>query len=29
MVVSSIILGGIYPWAVQTFQVVPNEKTLE
>ena len=29
MVVSSVILGGIYPWAVQTFQVVPNEKTLE
>lgn len=29
MVVSSIILGGIYPWIVQTFQVVPNERTLE
>ena len=29
MVVSSIILGGIYPWVVQTFQVVPNERTLE
>ena len=29
MVVSSIILGGIYPWAVQTFNVVPNERTLE
>ncbi|MFM5904790.1 MAG: UPF0182 family protein [Micrococcales bacterium] len=29
MVVSSIILSGIYPWAVQTFQVVPNERTLE
>jgi len=29
MVVSSIILGGIYPWAVQTFQVGPNERTLE
>ena len=29
MVVSSIILAGIYPWAVQTFQVVPNERTLE
>lgn len=29
MVVSSIILGGLYPWIVQTFQVVPNERTLE
>ena len=29
MIVSSIILGGIYPWAVQTFNVVPNERTLE
>ena len=29
MVVTSIILGGIYPWIVQTFQVVPNERTLE
>ena len=29
MVVSSIILGGIYPWGVQQFQVVPNERTLE
>lgn len=29
MVVSSIVLGGIYPWIVQTFQVVPNERTLE
>lgn len=29
MVVSSVILGGIYPWIVQTFQVVPNERTLE
>lgn len=29
MIVSSIILGGIYPWIVQTFQVVPNERTLE
>jgi uncharacterized protein len=29
MVVSSIILGGIYPWIVQTFQVGPNERTLE
>ena len=29
MVVASLILAGIYPWAVQTFQVVPNERTLE
>ena len=29
MVVSSIILTGIYPWIVQNFQVVPNERTLE
>ena len=29
MVISSLLLGGIYPWVVQTFQVVPNERTLE
>lgn len=29
MIVSSLILQGVYPWAVQTFQVVPNERTLE
>jgi len=29
MVVSSLLLGGLYPWIVQTFQVVPNERTLE
>lgn len=29
MVISSIVLGGLYPWVVQTFQVVPNERTLE
>ncbi|MFM1950454.1 MAG: hypothetical protein RL418_141, partial [Actinomycetota bacterium] len=29
MVVSSVVLGGLYPWLVQTFQVVPNERTLE
>ena len=29
MVVSSIVISGIYPWVVQTFQVVPNERTLE
>ena len=29
MLVSTLLLGGIYPWIVQTFQVVPNERTLE
>lgn len=29
MVISSIVLSGIYPWVVQSFQVVPNERTLE
>ena len=29
MVISSIILAGVFPWVVQTFQVVPNERTLE
>ena len=29
MVVSSLVLGGVYPWIVQSFQVVPNERTLE
>jgi uncharacterized membrane protein (UPF0182 family) len=29
MVVSSLVLGSLYPWIVQTFQVVPNERTLE
>ena len=29
MVVSSLVLGGLYPWVVQTFIVVPNERTLE
>ena len=29
MVVSSIVLGGLYPWIVQQFQVLPNERTLE
>ena len=27
--ISSVVLGGLYPWAIQTFQVVPNERTLE
>lgn len=29
MVVSSLVLGGLFPWIVQNFQVVPNERTLE
>ena len=29
MVLSSLVLGGLYPWIIQTFQVVPNERTLE
>ena len=29
MVASSLVLGGLYPWIVQTFIVVPNERTLE
>ena len=29
MVVSSLVLGGLFPWAVQTFQVIPNERVLE
>jgi len=29
LVVSSLVLGGLYPWVVQTFQVVPNERVLE
>jgi uncharacterized membrane protein (UPF0182 family) len=29
MVVSSLVLGQLYPWAVQNFQVGPNERTLE
>jgi uncharacterized membrane protein (UPF0182 family) len=29
MIVSAIAIGGIYPWVVQRFQVVPNEQDLE
>ncbi|MEN9752532.1 MAG: hypothetical protein RL670_223 [Actinomycetota bacterium] len=29
LLVSSLILSGIYPWMVQTLQVGPNERTLE
>ncbi|WP_204162405.1 UPF0182 family membrane protein [Rathayibacter sp. VKM Ac-2754] len=29
LIVSSLLVGSLYPWVVQTFQVVPNERTLE
>jgi len=29
LVVSAIAVGGIYPWAVQKFQVTPNRQALE
>ena len=29
MVVTSIVVSGVYPWIVQTFQVAPNERMLE
>ncbi|WP_427019017.1 UPF0182 family protein [Pseudarthrobacter sp. P1] len=29
LVITSILAGGIYPWAVQQFQVGPSEATLE
>jgi hypothetical protein len=29
LVVSSLVLSALFPWAIQTFQVVPNERTLE
>jgi uncharacterized membrane protein (UPF0182 family) len=29
MLVSSLVLGSLYPWAIQNFQVGPNERTLE
>ncbi|NBR64625.1 MAG: UPF0182 family protein [Micrococcales bacterium] len=29
MLVCSVLLGGVWPGIVQTFQVVPNERTLE
>ncbi|ABS02681.1 hypothetical protein FHR75_000919 [Kineococcus radiotolerans] len=29
LVVSAIAIGGIYPWAVQRFQVTPNRQSLE
>lgn len=29
LVVSSLIIGSVYPWVVQRFQVLPSELTLE
>ncbi|WP_432544755.1 UPF0182 family membrane protein [Kineococcus sp. SYSU DK002] len=29
LVVSAVAIGGIYPWAVQRFQVTPNRQSLE
>ncbi|NAZ85018.1 UPF0182 family membrane protein [Kineococcus indalonis] len=29
LVVSAIAVGGVYPWAVQRFQVTPNRQALE
>lgn len=29
LIVSSILIGSLYPWVVQRFQVDPSEKTLE
>ena len=29
LILSGLVLQGVYPWLVQTFQVVPNERTLE
>ncbi|MDQ4138570.1 MAG: UPF0182 family protein, partial [Actinomycetota bacterium] len=29
LVVSSLVLGSVYPWIVQRFQVIPSEQSLE
>ena len=29
MLISALVLGQLYPWAIQNFQVGPNERTLE
>ena len=29
LVITAIVAGGIYPWIVQRYQVVPSEQTLE
>jgi uncharacterized membrane protein (UPF0182 family) len=29
LIISSLIIGSLYPWVIQQFQVVPNAKALE
>ena len=29
LVITAIVAGGVYPWIVQRYQVVPSEQTLE
>ncbi len=29
LIVSSLVIGNLYPWVVQRFQVLPSEKSLE
>lgn len=29
LIVSSLLIGSLYPWVVQRFQVIPSERTLE
>ncbi|OMH27027.1 hypothetical protein BKD30_03790 [Tersicoccus phoenicis] len=29
LIITAILAGGVYPWVVQRFQVVPSEQTLE
>src|SRR5690606_27302697 len=29
LIVSAILIGGVYPWVVQRFQVVPSARTAE
>ncbi len=29
MILSTLVVGSLYPWAIQRFQVNPNERSLE
>src|SRR5690625_5854283 len=29
MILATLVVGNVYPWAVQRFQVSPNERALE
>jgi uncharacterized protein len=29
LIVAAILIGGVYPWAMQQFEVAPSQKTLE